>query len=465
MKIKIAYLILFQLTSCCLFAQELLPFVENYSKLNYQGDNQIRNVKQGNDGAMYFANNHYLLRYDGVKWEKNRLPNKTIIRSIFIDGNRIYSGSYKEFGYWYRTGGQMKYVSISKNKRVFDDKENEEIWKIFKFNNKIYFQSFNGIYIVEKNRINKVKLPFLISYCFVVNNQLLIATVQNGVYKMKGKHLKRIKGWQILKNNVIHAIENHQDKIYIFTKKNGIYIEEKGVLNSWKNPLNTILKTANINVCYFIKNKLIIGTANNGLYIFDLKSKKYRNINRNNVLINNSILSITTDGENDLWLGLDNGIAHVEVSSPIAIFYDNSGTLGSVYSVSTVPNGYLMASNHGIFKYENNNLALIPNSQGQAWNISKVNSNYLIGHNEGTFVYENNTFSKLNNIHGGWNFTKSGINNLYFQSTYSGIIIYNNLFDFTKSSVVQKLLKPIKQAAQNKKMKYGLLIIIEVCIV
>jgi hypothetical protein len=42
------------------------------------GDNQIWN-NSGNDDAMYFANNHYLLRYNGVKWEKY-MPPKTIIR-------------------------------------------------------------------------------------------------------------------------------------------------------------------------------------------------------------------------------------------------------------------------------------------------------------------------------------------------------------------------------------------------
>jgi hypothetical protein len=46
---------------------------------------------------MYFANNYYLMRYDGVKWDKYSLPNKTIIRSIMVEGDRIYSGSYKEF--------------------------------------------------------------------------------------------------------------------------------------------------------------------------------------------------------------------------------------------------------------------------------------------------------------------------------------------------------------------------------
>ncbi|WP_396187459.1 hypothetical protein, partial [Flavobacterium sp.] len=39
----------FGLLSFQLYSQELLPFVENYSKSNYQGDNQIWNVAQGND--------------------------------------------------------------------------------------------------------------------------------------------------------------------------------------------------------------------------------------------------------------------------------------------------------------------------------------------------------------------------------------------------------------------------------
>jgi ligand-binding sensor domain-containing protein len=69
----------------------------------------------------------------------------------------------------------------------------------------------------------------------------------------------------------------------------------------------------------FIKNrKLVIGTASKGVYIL-LSSDSYKNINRNNVLMNNSILSIALDKENDLWLGLDNGCAH-QVNSPISIF-------------------------------------------------------------------------------------------------------------------------------------------------
>ena len=433
-------------------AQELLPFVENYSKSDYQGDNQIWNVSQGNDNAMYFANNHYLLRYDGVKWEKYTLPNKTIIRSIMVEGDRIYSGSYKEFGYWYRKNSKMHYVSITKKLRLFDEKDNEEIWKIFRFNGSIYFQSFNDVFIYNGKKIQKIRFPFLISYCFVVDKNLYVASVEKGVFKMDGTRIANPKAWDILKNTVVHAIEKYQGKVYVFTQKKGVFVKENNKLTIWKHPLNEILKTATINVARFTKkDKLIIGTGNKGIYIFDLVTNTYKNIDRDNVLMNNSVLSIGFDKEDDLWLGLDNGIAHVEINSPISIFYDNSGILGSVYSVATTQKGYLIASNHGVFEYESGKFKMIPDTQGQAWNITKIDDNYIIGHNDGTFFYKNGSFSRINNVSGGWNFSKSSINNTCFQSTYSGILIYEDIFKLNEHKIIKDILKPIKYVAQNKK--------------
>ncbi|MFZ0597854.1 MAG: histidine kinase, partial [Flavobacterium sp.] len=260
------------------------------------------------------------------------------------------------------------------------------------------------------------------------------------------------KGWNILKNTVVHAIEKYQNKTYIFTQKKGIFIVEKNGLTPWKNPLNETLKDATINVAKFIKNnKLAIGTGNRGLFIYDFTTNTYKNIDRNNVLMNNSILSIGSDKENDLWLGLDNGIAHVEVNSPISFFYDNSGLLGSVYSVATTNKGYLIASNHGVFEFDSGKFHMMPNTQGQAWNITKIGNKYIIGHNDGTFCYENGALSKINNINGGWNLSKSIINNTYFQSTYSGILVYDNISQLTQNKKIQDLSKPIKYVAQNKK--------------
>lgn len=446
--ITIYLFILFSLNS---YSQELLPFVENFTKKEYNGDNQNWNVSQGNDHAVYFANNHYFLRYNGVKWEKYTLPNKTIIRSVFIDGDKIYCGSYKEFGYWKRIEGKMQYFSLSANKNLFlGNSDNEEIWKVFKLNGKINFQSFNEVFIYDKSGTEKVKFPSQISYCYTIDNQIYVASVKNGVYMMQGKHFTKKQNWTGLENTVIHHIEKYNNKIYVFTKNKGVFIEVNNALVAWQHPLNTVLKDEVIVTAKFVgNNKLAIGTGLHGLYIIDLKDNSYQNINRKNALKNNAVLSIGVDNENDLWLGLDNGICHVEINSPVSIFSDNSGILGSVYSLSTIDNGYLFVTNHGIFTYRNNTLQVIPDSQGQVWDIYKRGGEFIIGHNDGTFIYDGSMLRRVNPVNGGWQFLNSEMDHAYFQANYSGIAVYEDKNDLSKWKILGGLTKPIRYIAQN----------------
>jgi AraC family chitin signaling transcriptional activator len=449
---KIFFYFLLLLSFGSVQSQELLPFVENFTKSDYFGDNQVWSVAQGSDNAIYYANNHYFLRYNGVKWEKYTLPNKTILRSVFVDGDKVYTGSYNEFGYWKRISGKMVYNSLTKDKKLFTGASiNEEIWKIFKHQGKIYFQSFNELFVYDNHTIVKTRIPFQVSYCFVVNDKIYAASVNNGVYLFENKSFKKVSKWQGLENNIIHGIATNKGQTYIFTQKNGVFVEENEKLIPWNNSLNPILKKEIIITAKFIDDdRLAIGTAFKGVYIIDLKSNTHQNINRNNSLINNSVLCIGFDKENDLWLGLDNGISHVEINSPYTIFSDNTGVLGSVYALAPIENGYLLGSNHGVFKYQDKNLQLLPNSQGQVWDIHKVGRKYIIGHNDGTFIYENGELKKVNAISGGWKFQESDYDNKYFQANYSGIIVYNSPIDFAQYTIVDNLTKPIKNIAQNK---------------
>lgn len=433
-------------------SQELLPFVENFTMTDYDGDNQVWNSTQGEDNAMYFANNHYFLRYNGVKWEKYILPNKTIIRSVLSDGNRIYCGSYTEFGYWQRINGKMIYSSLSKGKNLFEGNSiNEEIWKIFKFQNKIFFQSFNDLFIYNETTIEKVRIPFQISYCFVVNDQIFVASVREGVFRYDKGLFKKIENWGNLENNVVHGIESNGKKTFVFTEKNGVFIEDKNTLTPWDNPLNNELKKDIIITARFVNNdQLAIGTAFKGLYLVDMITGAYKNINRNNSLKNNSVLSIGFDKENDLWLGLDNGIAHVEINSPYNIFSDNTGILGSVYSISFIENGYLLGSNHGLFIYEDKTLKVLPNTKGHVWEIQKIEGQYIVGHNDGTFLFDGLQANKTNSISGGWKILKSEFEPKVFQANYSGIVMYDNPVDLSKYTIISNLTRPIKNIAQTK---------------
>lgn len=453
MYFKTAFSLLFFVFFSTVRSQELLPFVENFTKSEYNGDNQVWNVVQGNDNAMYFANNHYFLRYNGVKWEKYSLPNQTIIRSVFVDGDRIYCGSYKEFGYWKRITGKMQYFSISRNKDLFlGNADNEEIWKIFRHNGKLYFQSFNEIYIYTGKTVEKLKFPELISYCYVVDNKIYVATVKNGIYILNGKSFNKVKNWPQLENNIIHGMEKRNGQLYVFTKNNGIYTGSESGLSPWNSKLNDLIKGEVIVSAKFLNDSILaIGTVLKGLYIINIKEGSFKNINRKNSLKNNAVLSLNLDKENDLWLGLDNGISHIEVNSPVNIFSDNSGILGSVYSLSTMQQGYLFVTNHGIFTYKDKALSAIPNSQGQVWDIYKNGNEFIIGHNDGTFTYNSTSLKWINPVNGGWKFLKSDFDNVYFQANYSGIALYKDINDLSKWQILDSITKPIRNIAQNKK--------------
>ena len=87
------------LTFKFLNAQELPP-IFNFSPDSYRAENQNWSIDQAESGYIYVANNSGLLEYDGAKWRVYSSPNRTIIRSVKVVSDRIYTGSYMQFGYW-----------------------------------------------------------------------------------------------------------------------------------------------------------------------------------------------------------------------------------------------------------------------------------------------------------------------------------------------------------------------------
>jgi AraC family chitin signaling transcriptional activator len=433
-------------------AQELLPFTENFTKSDYNGDNQQWSITQGSDHAMYFANNHYLLRYNGVRWEKYTLPNKTIIRSVFSDGDRIYSGSYKEFGYWQRSEGRLVYTSLSDGINLFTgESENEEIWKIFRLGNEIWFQSFNELFIYDGKQINKKRLPFQISYAYLIDGVVYLASVRQGIYKLQDGAFIKMENWAGVDGNIVHHIGRYSGKVYVFTKSAGIFTEEEGQMVPWQHPLNEKLKSETIIAADITsEGSMAVGTGLKGLYLINMINGQVKNINRTNALKNNAILTITSDREGDLWLGLDNGIARVAVNAPVKVFSDNTGLLGSVYALSPYNSGYLFGTNHGLFHYDGKNLKDVAGTQGQVWNIHRFGTRYIVGHNDGTIVFENGRASRANDVTGGWDLVRSDFRDLYFQATYSGIACYPDINKLSNFTFLKGLTKPIRYVAQNK---------------
>ncbi|MDB5008696.1 MAG: hypothetical protein JWP45_3089 [Mucilaginibacter sp.] len=413
-----------------------VPYVQNYTKALYQSGNQNWSVTRDEHGVMYFGNAEGLLAFDGKYWQLYHMPNGLIVRSVAADGKgKIYVGGFGEFGYWETNKrGFLTYHSLSRLVPK-SNISNEEIWKIYVDGDKVIFQSFGSIYIYSKGKIDIVRAskPFL--FLFKTSGHYFVEQVNAGLFELKNTHLDYIVGSNILGGSgVLSILPYGSDKYLIGTAKNGLFIYDGKQITPWNNRANDFLKAYQLNNGVLISNKYFAyGTILNGIVIIDAFGNVVQHINKSGGLQNNTVLSLYTDTEQNLWAGLDNGIDRIEVNSPLYYYFDKTGKFGTVYSSIIFNDKIYLGTNQGLFYsdwlpgsgqlLQTFDFKLIPGSQGQVWDLSLQDGRLLCGHNDGTYQVNGSAINKISDVNGGWTIKKFK-DNLLIQGTYTGLVIY-----------------------------------------
>jgi ligand-binding sensor domain-containing protein len=414
-----------------------VPYVQNYTKAQYQSGNQNWSVTRDEHGIMYFGNAEGLLAFDGKYWQLYHMPNGLIVRSVAADGKgKVYAGGFGEFGYWENNKqGFLKYhslIGLAPKSNI----PNEEIWKIYVDGDKVIFQSFGSIYIYSKGKITVVRAPKPYLFLFKIGSRYFVEQVDAGLFELKNNQLIYVNGSNILGNSgILSILPFRGDKYLIGTAKNGLFIYNGKQITPWNNQANDFLKTYQLNNGAVIPNKYFaFGTILNGIVIVDTAGNVVQHVNKSSGLQNNTVLSLFTDSEQNLWAGLDNGIDRIEVNSPLYFYFDKTGRFGTVYSSIIFNNKIYLGTNQGLFYSDwlpggSNRLLqtfdfkLIPGSQGQVWDLSLQDGRLLCGHNDGTYQVNGKSISKISSVNGGWTIKKL-TGNLLIQGTYTGLAIY-----------------------------------------
>lgn len=429
----------FFLISIFIEAQELPP-IENYSPKVYGAENQNWAISQSSEKYIYVANNSGLLEFNGADWKLYPSPNSTILRSVNVIGNRIYTGSYMEFGYWIKNDfGNLVYTSLSK--KLKEPLIEEEFWNIIKFDNWVLFQSLHRIYIYnavdETFKIinSKTNLPKV----FKVGESIYFQKVNEGIYKIENGNPVLVSNHPILQNNILVNIFLHHKKILFQTQDNGFFfLEDEKKLSSWNFPFNKEISSKSVySSLQLADGSFVIGTISNGIYHLDINGNLIDKINQENGLNNNTVLSMFEDSEHNVWLGLDNGISIINYNSPFSVYNDIHGKLGTVYTSAIFNDQLYLGTNQGLF-YKNINsnddFNYIKNTNGQVWCLKVIDNTLFCGHNVGTFIINNNTTQLIANKMGTWDIKPiKNKKNLLIQGNYDGLNVLekvNNKWQF-----------------------------------
>lgn len=429
---------------------QLLPPIQSYSPDEYNAANQNWDITQSEEKDIFFANNDGLLKFNGSRWTTYYSPNGSIVRSVKAVKNRVYAGLYEDFGYWEKKlDGKYYYTSLVK---FFDliIQNDEEFWNILHYDDWLIFQSLSRL--IMYNELSKEIKFFVPSQdifnSFIVDKRIYF-TLSSGLYTLENGEELLISNDSRLRNrnqypHILNIFKNDRNLLIITDEMDFFELFPNGNLTSFSPAISkpqvngtTVFKAIRLKDGGFA-----IGTVGKGLMLFDDKGKLLRTLNKSEGIINNTILSLFEDLDNNIWLGLDNGISLLNSKSPFKIYNDNDGFLGTVYSSKLHDDLLYVGTNQGLFfkKYKSkDSFKLIPNTSGQVWSLTKINGELFCGHNNGSFVIKNGIATKIPGTSGTWTFRKiSKSSNLILEGGYLG---FNILYKKNNQWLIRNKIK------------------------
>ncbi len=257
---------------------------------NQQGLSQstVLKIFQDKKGFIWFATRDGLNKYDGY--------NFTVYRHSFNDPNSISSSN-------------ITCISEDKNENLWVGTTDGGI-------NKMDKETGNFIRFKQTDSGNDISKLTISSIIVTKENQIIASTYGPGLLQIDG-YSEAVK-WKIIETNPVST--NSISQIYQDKKGNLLLGGPYGVFTQMSNRgasellkiENNLTPKRNQITCFFedSKGNILIGTRGNGLYQFNLITRKISQVLYNTAQIDrdNLIMSLAYDQEGTLWVGTDSGV-------------------------------------------------------------------------------------------------------------------------------------------------------------
>ncbi|TVR77939.1 MAG: Y Y Y domain-containing protein [Saprospirales bacterium] len=410
----------------------VLPPVISFSPEDYLADNQNWSITQSESDHIFIANNKGLLEFNGDSWILYPSPNESIIRSVYYSNGLVYSGCYRDFGYWKRDEfGQMQYSSLIEKLNI-ETGDNEEFWTIVSYADWMLFQSLDAIYLYNSLTRDLRKLEFEegITKLIRLGNEVLFSIPRKGIFRISDGSVHLVSDHPVFRENLVNNLYKIDGQILVQTNTAGILTLEENPLKWGGTNANFLSELAVYNSIQTRSGNLLLGTISDGLLKVDNSGEIIYHITMDHSLPNNTVLSVFEDRIGNIWLGLDNGISCVNLNSAVRIFYDRSGKLGTVYASVIFEDKLYLGTNQGLFyktlnaETADRTFDLVEGSVGQVWDLFVYDEKLFCGHNDGTFLVENSRWTQISDIPGTWCFKPvEGNADILLQGNYKGLSI------------------------------------------
>lgn len=417
-----------------------LPFSYLIEPSEYNAGMQNLGIEQDSRGFIYLANNFGLLEFDGAEWVTFPVINGSKVRDIAIAENgKIYTAAQGEFGYFKPNRlSSLSYYSLF-NDLPDEHKNIDEVWKVFRGANEVYFCAFNKIFVFFQDRLaDVINVPWSENFYFV-NNRLYAQTTEEGLQVLFNGEFNPIQDLALNPDETVVSIIKDSENSLLFITNRGRIISSSGSVRMTLQ--NVIGTTENFTLTTAIRlrnGNIALGTEKNGLLIISEGGNQISHLTKNVGLSSRDVVNMHEDQDGNLWVAHSNGLSVVELGLPFTYISEEQGLPGSGYDAYADAEKLYLATNLGLFSSPLEspalNFNLVQNTVGQSYSIAEINDRLFLGHHTGSYEVINERANLINDDDGMWKVMKDPVlGNKVIAGTYTGL----DLLELRREDIVK----------------------------
>jgi len=329
-------------------------YFKTYRANDYNNSPQNRAIVQDNRGIIYIANQGGLLEFDGISWHSYDIPNQSVYSLAVDDNGTLFIGGINEFGYMAPdSAGTLQYNSLIGH---LQDKQKKfgNIWATYATKEGIYFQASKYLFCWLKGKLNvweSGSSSFHTS--FYCNGDIFIRRNNIGLVQVKSNSLKIVPGGEKFAELIIFMMVPFNDKkLLIGTREKGLFLFDGVNLESFPTEADAYLNQKELYhgiALKFSPGQFALATRSGGVVIIDTAGRIKAIFNTANILPDIGVKYLFEDFNGNLWLALNRGICKIEYNSPFFTFDERSGLPGMVLSIKKHSDALYVGTYNGLF--------------------------------------------------------------------------------------------------------------------
>jgi hypothetical protein len=329
------------------FLSHYKPGNDNISYLSFD-------IKQDNNGILYFANRSGVLQFDGRTW--TMVPVGSGIYSLAVTAaGVVYAGGPSGFGKMGLNGtNQLSYLSLSDSLP-----KAKNIFAAYAHNNAVYFLNEENLFEFDlataatKIIFSTTAAQGLFTGLFQIGPNLYLESEHAGLKKINGTALEPSDVAVTKDTHLIFSKSSPDEKTYLIANvDHRLFLQKEGsaAVEFFPKDIDYLVSNVVAN-CTWVTEKLVaIGTLRGGVVFIDIDSGETQEISNYYAgLPDDEVYALLTDRHLGVWVAHDYGFTRAAPFLPFRTFNHYPGLAGNLLCVQSFNDQVYVGTTLGLF--------------------------------------------------------------------------------------------------------------------